>query len=250
MRKTAFLFTMKYTLMIIGALSLLNVIFLPFVSNFTFGMVLQALVSVLFILYALYLDKTIRAWHITISIICLAVFVFSAFLAIYGNADNAEFNEDAVIVLGAGIRGEQVSLTLANRLDEAVKYHTKNPGAVVVVCGGQGTQELITEALAMERYLIAKGVPQEKIIKEEKSTSTYENCSFAQDLLKQRFPLGFSSVLITSDFHVYRASRIAQNAGISAKHIGARTEWYTMPANYLREMCAVMKMWLTSPLEK
>jgi len=239
---------MKYALMVIAALLLINLIFLAFVSNFSLGLVLQGLLSILLILYAFYFNKIAKSWHITIGIFCLIPLVFITFLAVYGNADNAEFDEDAVIVLGAGIRGEQVSLTLARRLDEAVKYHNKNPGAVIVVCGGQGAQEHITEALAMERYLIAKGVPQGKIIKEEKSTSTYENCSFAREVLRPYFPQGFSSVLITNDFHVYRATRLAQYAGISVKHIGTHTKWYTVPVNYLREMCAVIIMWVKPPV--
>ena len=241
---------MKYIVMVIGGFLLINLIFLTFVANFTLGMVLQGLVSICLILYGVWFGKISKTGHMLIGTTCLLALVFAAFLAFYGNSDNAKFDEDAVIVLGAGIRGEQVPLTLARRLDKAVLYFFQNPDAIIVVCGGQGPQEHITEALAMERYLIAKGIPQEKIIKEEKSTSSYENFSFAHDLLSPRFPQGFSGVLVTNDFHVYRATRIAQYAGISAKHIGAHTEWYTLPVNYLREMLAVVKMWVMPPSKK
>jgi uncharacterized SAM-binding protein YcdF (DUF218 family) len=53
--------------------------------------------------------------------------------------------------------------------------------------------------------------------------------------------------LITNDFHVYRAVRIAGYAGISAKHVGAVTEWYSLPVNYLRETSAVAAMWVFPP---
>jgi len=179
--------------------------------------------------------------------ICFILVLFSGFLAIYGNRDNAQYNEDLVIILGAGIRNNQVSPSLAQRLDKAVEYHRKNPRAVLIVSGGKGTQERISEALAMEQYLITKGIPAEQIIKEEKSTSTYENFLFSKELLKQKFPQGCLTVFITSDFHIYRAEKMARSTGITARRIGANTVWYTIPANYLREMLAVIKTWILPP---
>ncbi len=96
----------------------------------------------------------------------------------------------------------------------------------------------------MERYLIGKGIPHENIIKEEQSTSTYENLSFAKEILDSRFAQGFSSVVITNKYHTFRAAKIAERAGIAAKHISAPDEYYTAPANYLREMLAILKMWV------
>ncbi|MCL2219226.1 MAG: YdcF family protein [Chitinispirillia bacterium] len=238
---------MKYAALIIGVLILINAVIVLFTSNFTLGMVLQGFVAAAIILYAFYFKRVPKVGHIIVGAICAIALVFAVFLAVYGKYDNAEYNEDAVIVLGAAIRGEEVGRTLARRLDKAVEYYGKNPGAVIAVCGGQGFQEDITEALAMERYLAVRGVPLEKIIKEEKSTSTYENLSFARDVLTPYFPQGFSGVLITSDFHIYRASRLARYAGISANHIGAPIEWYSIPVNYLREMLAVAKMWAMPP---
>jgi uncharacterized SAM-binding protein YcdF (DUF218 family) len=84
----------------------------------------------------------------------------------------------------------------------------------------------------------------EKIVREDKSTSTYENISFAKAILDGYFPQGFSSVIVTNDFHVYRAVHIARKAGVSAKHLEVDTLWYALPASYLREMLAVVKMWV------
>ena len=64
--------------------------------------------------------------------------VIIGFLGIYGQHDNVTYQEDAVIVLGAGLRGDQVSLTLAQRLDAAIAYHEKNPRSVIVVSGDRG----------------------------------------------------------------------------------------------------------------
>jgi len=112
------------------------------------------------------------------------------------------------------------------------------------VSGGQGFQESIPEAYAMERYLLARGIPAGKIMMEDKSTSTYENFLFSKALLDKALPSPYTAVLITNDFHVYRAGMIAQSAGITARHIGAPTVWYTVPVSYMREMMAVVAFWV------
>ena len=86
------------------------------------------------------------------------------------NISNVQYDEDAIIVLGAGIRGEQVTRILANRLNTAIEYHKKNPSAKIIVTGdqGQGRREFIPESLAMKRYLIAIGIPEEIIFEENK----------------------------------------------------------------------------------
>jgi uncharacterized SAM-binding protein YcdF (DUF218 family) len=238
---------MRKILMVMGVLLLLNMAILSYVSNFNAGLVVQGLVSVGIILYAVFFEKVPKNLHITIGILCLIPLILVTFLCIYGNTNNATYDEDVVIVLGAGIRGERVSTPLARRLDKAVEYYSRNPDCIIAVCGGQGFQEDITEALAMERYLVARGIPREAIVKEENSTSTYENVSFAREILETRFPTGFSSVLITNDFHVYRAVRIARYAEVSVNHIGAHTEWYILPCTYLREMLAVANLWVMPP---
>jgi len=239
----------KRILILIGTLLLINAIALAIMKYSHSGLLALGLIAAGFILYGLSWEKVRKAklLHIIVIAFCLILIIFSGALAVYGHKDNAEFSEDAAIVLGAGIRGEQVSRTLAHRLDKAVEYHQKNPAALIVVTGGQGVNESIPEALAMERYLIERGVPAGQIIKEDKSTTTYENFLFAGELLRQEFPQGFSSVFITNDFHVYRAERIAQNAGISAKHMGAGLDWYSVSVNYLREMMAVVNFWLFTP---
>lgn len=166
------------------------------------------------------------------------------FIAIFGKIDNVTYKEDAAIVLGAGIKGENVTLTLSHRLDKAVEYIGKNPSAIIVVSGGQGFQEDISESLAMERYLVDNGVPNDKIIKEQKSTSTYENCLFSKELLDKYFDKPYKTVIITNDFHIYRAIQISKAVGLESTHYHAKTEWYTVSLNYLRECVAVVKTWI------
>ena len=164
-----------------------------------------------------------------------------SFIAVYGQYDNADYNEDAVIVLGAGINGDKVTYPLKVRLDKAMEYHKLNPDAVIVVTGGQGFQETVTEAYAMEKYLVQNGVEPSKIIKEEKATSTNENMRFSKKLLKEDSKV----VVITNNFHIYRAVSIAKLEGLdNVTHIHAGLQWYNIVPCYIRECLAVLKMWV------
>ena len=97
---------------------------------------------------------------------CGAYLLFALGLFAASFAHPATGNEKAVVVLGAGLRGEQVSGLLARRLDAALAYYRQNPDVLLVVSGGQGPDEAIPEAEAMARYLQAHGVPGENILKE------------------------------------------------------------------------------------
>jgi len=235
---------MRIFLLVAGVLSLIVSVFMALVSNAHLGFFLHVILSVFVILYAVFYRKIPRKIHIIAGTLCLILICFSLFLGIYGNINTADYTEDVVIVLGAGIRGEEVGAHLARRLDTAADYLSRNPDAVVIVCGGLGAGELITEAEAMARYLIRYGISPERIIKEDRSTSTYENLTFAREILNEYFPNGFRAVLVTNDFHIYRAVSLARRAGLYVNRLGASTPLSALPANYLREMTAILNMWL------
>jgi len=236
----------KALLMITGAVIFLATAASLFFVNFNFGAVMLAGGALLLILYGYFFERLIKVkWLnrglLTIGVLCLALMIF---IGVYGQADNPTYHEDAVVVLGAGIRGERVSPTLARRLDKAVEYLEENREALVVVSGARGPQEDVTEALAMERYLVGEGVPAERIIKEEAATNTRENLVYAKAILDGIFSEPYEIVVSTSDFHIYRASKLAEKAGLSAAHIHSKTIWHEIPRNYLRECVAVCKFWL------
>jgi len=107
-----------------------------------------------------------------------------------------------------------------------------------------GDRATITEAEAMARFLADLGVPREKILLENKSTNTYENLKYAHDIIVEHIGENFKAVIISNDFHLYRAGLIARDAGIYARRMGAPTDWYTWNINYTREMMAVINQWL------
>ncbi len=146
---------------------------------------------------------------------------------------------DAVIVLGCRVRGETPTSLLISRCYTASEVLKQHPEAVVIVSGGQGQGEDISEAEAMRRLLEGYGISPERIYKEDKSTSTAENFAFSAELM-QREGISGSVAVVTSDYHQYRASLYARRAGISetGHYSGTTNAWFLL--NYwLREWAAL-----------
>lgn len=186
-----------------------------------------------------------RALKIVFFCGCAVLALLVGFVAVSGR-ESATYRENAVIVLGAGLRGERVSGLLARRLDAAYDYHLQNPDAVIVVTGGQGRGEDIPEARAMKRYLVEKGVPAALILEEDKSTSTEENFRFARAVLAQN---GYAAdgpvAYVTNAFHCYRAGQYARAAGFAqANAAPASIGLSSVPSCYLREAMAVLYYWV------
>ena len=188
--------------------------------------------------------KKMRWLTITILAVFVSVLGFSGFLATYGRRNTADYTEDVAIVLGGGIRQGEVRPTLQMRLDQALAYHRNNPSAMILVTGGTGYGQEISEAEAMARYLIARGIPAGQIILEEVAHSTYTNMTFSREILDAHFDSPPRAVIITSDFHMFRSARFAQNVGIDATTYPSGTPWLGQPFYYLREVAAVIKMWV------
>lgn len=173
--------------------------------------------------------------------LCLVV-ALSCSLIIYGKGDSVTYNEDAVIVLGAAVHGKTPGLTLKKRLDAAVKYHSENPDALIIVSGGKGFQEDIPEAEAMQSYLIENGVDRNKIIKEESATDTYENFLFSKALADRNFNGDYTVAYITNEYHIFRSRLCAEKVGIKgATHLHSNTPVSYLISGTLREFLAVMK---------
>lgn len=237
----------------VGAVFTVYGLLLCLLSNLNLGVIL-VLVFGLFVFCIGVFRPLIRKYtykgffkflKITTAILLAAELALVSFLAIYGFSDNADYSEDAVIVLGAGIRGDKVTLPLKLRLDTAIDYHKQNPEAVIVVTGGQGFQETVTEAFAMEKYLVENGVNKDMILKEEKATSTAENMEYSKLILDEYFDTDYSVVVVTNNFHIYRGTAMARKSGfdnVSHKHAGL--QWYNLMPCFLRESIAVLKMFV------
>lgn len=152
----------------------------------------------------------------------------------------------AVIVLGAGVNETTPSLVLSSRLDAAVDYlETISPDIPVVLSGGQGPGENVTEAEAMYAYLTERKIDGKRLYREEKSTTTAENLAYSRAILDDLgvdMHSGYVTV-VTSDFHMGRVYYLASAAGpMTVCGVTATLPYPWLTANYYaREYFALAK---------
>lgn len=148
---------------------------------------------------------------------------------------------DYCIILGAQWKASGPSVVLRKRLDRAVEYLKENPNTIVIVSGGQGRNEIMSEAAGMRQYLVDAGIASERILTEDKSTNTRENLAFSAAL----FDIENSrTVIVTNNFHVFRAVKIAEKQGYQAEGLAADSVAWMIPNNLLREFFGVVKDFL------
>ncbi len=156
----------------------------------------------------------------------------------YGNKEPSA-NADYILVLGAQVKGETPTYALQTRLDVAYDYAVANLNSQIIVSGGKGAGETVTEAYAMAEYLKAKGIDKTRLILEEESRNTHENISYSKQYIKGADP---KVVLVTNRFHVYRSVGVARKQGLTnVEGLGSKIKWYTVPNQYVREAFAVLK---------
>lgn len=151
---------------------------------------------------------------------------------------------DYMIILGSGLKGSQLSIILQQRVDTGIAYLKQHPDIPVVVSGGQGPGEDITEAEAMSRYLVSHGIEQSRIVQENRSTSTLENLKFSKIILQSKGLNNPSIMIVTSNYHLYRAEMIASTLGYTVHGIASPSLGYLLPQNMLREYLAMIKAML------
>lgn len=235
---------MKKIILTIGIFLLFLGLEIVISHNFSIVALLYFLAGTGLIAYSKVFEKVTRLVHTILSILYAVPIIVIAFLVIYGSIHTTDFTEDVVFVLGAGLRDDEILPTLEARLEQTLLYFENNPDALFVVCGGYGEGQTISEARAMADFLIAGGIPSEQIMLEDLSTSTYENFTFALQLLDEKFPDGFSSVIITNNFHIYRSGYLARHLGIEPTHFGAHTPILAWHVTFMREFMAVFNTWL------
>jgi uncharacterized SAM-binding protein YcdF (DUF218 family) len=146
---------------------------------------------------------------------------------------------DYCIVLGAQWKENGPSYALKKRLDAAVEYLNDNQGTLVIVSGGQGANEPISEAEGMKQYLIDAGIEEERIILEDTSTDTNENILNSSSFLDKS---NDRVVIVTNNFHVFRACGIAAKQGYAhVEGLAADSYPAMLPNNLLREFFGVLK---------
>ena len=182
---------------------------------------------------------------------------------------------DYIIIHGAGLDGPRPTPLLAGRIDKALElWNKQHQHGKFVVSGGQGADEIVSEAQAMRDYLLEKGVSADAILMEDKSTTTWENLRYSLAIINADRATGvdatssaavassgdvtttasdastsndapadseFTTAVVTSDFHVFRCAEYAHNLGIKADGIGSHTKGWYWPTAFIREFIAITK---------
>ncbi|MFE6692202.1 YdcF family protein [Streptomyces sp. NPDC057743] len=173
-------------------------------------------------------------------------FLFLCFLAyavLYGRI-KVRGNVDFVVMLGSGlIGGERVSPLLASRLRKGLDIHDAQiarggPAPILLASGGQGSDEKLPEATAMSRWLIQHGAPVEHVQEENRSCTTDENLHFSHEIMTTG-KADYRCVVVTNNFHAFRAAMTARRAGVNGQVLGSPTARYFWPSATIREFVAV-----------
>ena len=155
------------------------------------------------------------------------------------------FDKDFVIILGAKIRKDgTLTPILKARVDKAIEFaknQKENQGknVIFIPSGGQGSDEIISEAEAMKNYLSENGIEPENIIIENQSTSTIQNMRFSKNKIDEINKDG-KTLFSTTNYHVFRSGVIANNEGLDCEGIGSKTKWYFYTNALIREFVANM----------
>lgn len=174
------------------------------------------------------------------------VFVFGTAIVLGGlivkGAVNAppEDTPTTVVVLGCKVQASgKPSKILNTRLKAAYDYLADHPETVCIVSGGKGADEPVAEAEAMYNRLVELGIPKERILIEDKSTSTRENLKFSAEIIEE---LGLPETIsiATNEFHQYRAGRIAGKLGYAYYAISADSPRVLLPTYFVREMFGIV----------
>lgn len=175
---------------------------------------------------------------------CLLLIFFFAVegCIISGMISKPKENLDYVIVLGAQVRGTTITKSLRRRLEKACEYLDENPDTVVVVSGGQGRGEDLSEAQCMKNYLIEYGISEDRIIMEDKSTNTAENIEFSMKKIKEHSEKESPQIgVVTNNFHVYRATAVCKKSGYEISGIAAKSDKILFINYMVREFFAIVK---------
>ena len=236
----------KLILLILGILSVIYGILVQQVGSGTLFWLIWEAIGMFFLIWAFLLHRGFFEAHrgikITLHSIVIVgaavLFVFCGMIA-KGFSEKGEKDLDYIIVLGAQVRENGPSSVLKYRLDKAIDYLNENPDTICIVSGGQGANEPWPEADAMCEYLIEKGIEKNRILVENQSLSTVENIRNSKELMDDSYD---GVGIVTNNFHVYRAVRMAKAQGLEdVCGIAAKSNNLYLPNNVLRECLSIFK---------
>ena len=196
-------------------------------------------------------ERQIRLWNTLCNVYATAFAGFECVLAgaivcgLKAARHVPEPNADYILILGCRFRRDgTLTPLLRGRVDKAIEFwkaqwEATGRQAVLMPSGGQGSDEPIAEATAMERYLLEQGIPRDSIVLEDRSRNTYQNMEFSRALIEKRTP-GAKVVYATTNYHVFRSGVWANLAGMPAEGVGSDTKWWYWPNAFMRECAGLL----------
>ena len=192
--------------------------------------------------YVVKLPLWTKAVLLVLLALCLSNFIIAETRIIRTARSVPDDDAKWVVILGAKVNDSGVSLEFARRIDAAAEFLKKNPGSVAVTTGGKGDDEPVSEGEVAAERLMSLGVEKERILVEKASESTRENFEFAKAVMEANgYEDGEEIIIVSSAFHLYRASKIAEVSGFdNISYMGVRGKLYLLPQYYLREYAAIV----------
>lgn len=175
----------------------------------------------------------------------LVYFCFVEFLIISNARTDKDSGRDYLIVLGAAVHGDEVSLSLQHRLEGALAYLEAHPSSRAVLSGGQGQGENISEAECMKRWLVDAGIDPSRLLMEDSSTSTMENLSNSRAIIQAEGGNADDVAILSSNYHLYRAKQMARSLGMEPAGVRGNIGYpiYTL-GMFIREAFGVTHLWI------
>lgn len=214
-------------------------------TNFYFIWLFLALISFLLALsvrtgiITKYLPMWLKRLFLILVGMGAVLFVVVEGMIFTGYVQKGESGCDYLIVLGAQMKPDGPSRVLQYRLDAAYDYLMENPDTKVIVSGGQGSDELISEAQGMYDYLVGRGIGKERIIREDQSVNTVQNLTYSAEFLNREKD---SVCIVSNNFHMFRARKLAEKSGYRRVcGLAAKGDPVLMANNMVREFFGVMK---------
>lgn len=153
--------------------------------------------------------------------------------------DNPKDENTTLVVLGCQMKESGPSLMLRRRLDAAYNYLIDHENVKVIVSGGKGVDEPVSEASGMRDYLISSGISPDRIYIEDRSKNTEENIAFSKEIIERENLCG-DITIVTDGYHQLRADIFAKRQGIRSYNISAPTSAWLVPTYWVREWFGVI----------
>ncbi len=190
-------------------------------------------------------------WRISTNILASVYFYLECMLvgAVIAGLLTAAYkpkpDKDFMIILGCGLKKDGTPTPLLQgRIDCALRFYREQKAQTgkeltFVVSGGKGPDEVIAESASMKQYLLEQGIPEQQIITEDQSASTFENMKFSKEKILETGAAG-NIAFATTNYHVFRSGLCARRVKIRAVGVGAKTKWYFWPNAWVREFAGLL----------